>query len=239
MCREVTIRITHIVHLPHGYNWGNEKRGSKWIAPRYGTRIGVRMRSKHIPAFTVEQRELFWSNVEKHSSGCWEWTGLLQGAGYGYWYMKGTYHAHRVAYAEQCGDLVPGYHIHHICENKKCVNPAHLQQLPPKEHAACHSNWNGTHCQVGHDLAVVGTWYLPSSRQFKCKACCAVWQRRRTALLAEIRREMPVRSKRLRMTRRQLDLADPLASLVRIAWGIELYPDIEIMTPPIRNQKRA
>ena len=36
------------------------------------------------------------------------------------------------------GPLISGYHIHHVCEDKRCINPAHLVQLSPAAHLEAH-----------------------------------------------------------------------------------------------------
>lgn len=78
----------------------------------------------------------FISYVNKVESGCWEWLGHLSQDGYGQmgirnWYGKkyANVNAHRVSYLFFKGDLIKGMHIDHLCFNKKCVNPDHLEQV--------------------------------------------------------------------------------------------------------------
>jgi hypothetical protein len=76
----------------------------------------------------------FWSQVDKtsSSSGCWLWGGLVNDAGYGQ--VFGT-SAHRWAFEAKHGPL-NGRHLHHVCKNPRCVNPAHLLPVAgPTEHA--------------------------------------------------------------------------------------------------------
>jgi hypothetical protein len=74
----------------------------------------------------------FWGRVDIESSktGCWLWTGGLDLKGYGTVFGKG---AHRFAFEERHGPL-NGRHLHHVCANRRCVNPAHL--LPVADAAA-------------------------------------------------------------------------------------------------------
>jgi transposase-like protein len=66
---------------------------------------------------------LFWSQVvEDAKTGCWNWTGVHNGKGYGRFRGMG---AHRFAYEEAHGAL-DGRVIHHTCANRRCVRPAHL-----------------------------------------------------------------------------------------------------------------
>lgn len=59
---------------------------------------------------------------------CIEWTGCLRG-GYGQLTWKGErWTVHRLAYEFSTGESAKGLHIHHICANRKCFNPEHLQR---------------------------------------------------------------------------------------------------------------
>lgn len=66
--------------------------------------------------------ERFWPKVEK-TDGCWLWRGGKLKGGYG---MLGGLLAHRIAFSLSTGDIPPGMHVLHRCDNPPCVNPAHL-----------------------------------------------------------------------------------------------------------------
>lgn len=75
-------------------------------------------------------------------SGCWEWTGTTQTAGYGVLTytiaprQQTIFTAHRLAFAFlKTEKLVDGMVVDHICCNKKCVNPEHLRQTTIGENA--------------------------------------------------------------------------------------------------------
>lgn len=91
--------------------------------------------------------------------------------------------AHRTSYLFFVGDLVPGQHVHHVCENRRCVNPAHLEQVSPRDHAlektpntVSYINFHKTTCPRGHEYnrtSKIGRRY--------CTQCKAEWARMKRA----------------------------------------------------------
>jgi len=66
------------------------------------------------------------------ATGCWEWLKGKDGNGYPYGY------AHRRYWETANGPRPDGYDIHHLCKNPGCVNPDHLEALPPVVHLLYH-----------------------------------------------------------------------------------------------------
>jgi HNH endonuclease len=82
--------------------------------------------------------ERFWKKVDKNDpNGCWIWRGALRNKrdGYGVISLPGKptryKMAHRVAYELIKGPIPEGFEIHHQCRVRDCVNPDHLEPLPP------------------------------------------------------------------------------------------------------------
>lgn len=80
----------------------------------------------------------FWTKIDRSSSGCWPWLGQLDRGGYGK-FKQGTegrrltYGAHRVAYSLLVGPIPDGLVLDHLCRNRACCNPAHLEPVTQAE----------------------------------------------------------------------------------------------------------
>jgi hypothetical protein len=73
------------------------------------------------------------------ASGCWDWRGQFSVDGYPR-FRIGTVdvRAHRWFYEDLVGPVPAGFHVHHECRNKRCVNPAHLVAVSLEEHTLLH-----------------------------------------------------------------------------------------------------
>ena len=90
--------------------------------------------------------EDFWRQVDKKAEApCWLWLGYKNAQGYGILSFAevtghgGQISAHRVSWALHT-DLLPpkGWHLHHTCRNKSCVNPDHLEMVTASRHRRIH-----------------------------------------------------------------------------------------------------
>lgn len=73
----------------------------------------------------------FWSRVDK-TDGCWLWTSTVVWNGYGQFRINNRrVYAHRFAYEQVVGPVPDG--LDHLCRNRRCVNPAHLEPVTRQE----------------------------------------------------------------------------------------------------------
>lgn len=101
--------------------------------------------------------ERFWSLVTypNGQDGCWEWIGSKT-EGYGRIYVDSRHaiRAHRFAYEFVIGPI-PTPELDHLCRNRGCVNPAHLEPVTTKENTLrgfgpTAKNARKEACPVGH-----------------------------------------------------------------------------------------
>jgi hypothetical protein len=109
--------------------------------------------------------DLFWSKVSiPEVDGCWIWAGARESR-YGKAvttvnYAVAYHKAHRVALSSVLGrELLPGMVTDHLCKNRFCVNPAHLEETTQRTNVtrggwgdAWRSRQAKTHCKRGHGL---------------------------------------------------------------------------------------
>jgi len=106
--------------------------------------------------------------------GCWEWTAAKTALGYGKFGTGGKYGgwtpAHRVLYELIVGPIPEGLALDHLCCNKSCVRPEHLEPVTTGENFR-RANTK-THCIRGHELTVENTYRYEYGRV--CRLCQAI-----------------------------------------------------------------
>ena len=72
----------------------------------------------------------FWAKVRVLPNSCWQWTGARALNGYGHLGMGSrTVYAHRLAYDTLIGPIPDGLELDHLCRNRGCVNPSHIEPV--------------------------------------------------------------------------------------------------------------
>ena len=126
---------------------------------------------------TPEQR--FSAKINKegpvwNGTPCWLWTGLLD-AGYGRFRIgRKMVRIHQWSYNHHIGAVPFGLELDHLCRNKHCANPLHLEPVPHKTNVLRGNslqaiNARKTHCIHGHELNGNNLSLQRGSRQ--CKVC--------------------------------------------------------------------
>ena len=129
---------------------------------------------------TEKQIENFWNKVT-FTGFCWEWHRLDK-TGYGrytFWNAPAqkvqSIMAHRVAWFLLIGEEPSGM-LDHLCRNRSCVNPDHLEPISNREnilrgYAPAAINARKTHCIRGHELSGDNLLVYPNSNGRRCRMC--------------------------------------------------------------------
>lgn len=155
------------------------KKGQKYRS-KPGTRTG------HVYHTLQERLE---AKIERLDSGCWKWTGSIQHGGYGMIWGGPTQRrlvlAHRASYEVYRGPIPAGLTLDHLCRNRWCVNPDHLEPVTMKENAyrgrspGILAHLQGV-CQRGHEMTPENTYHshVHPGRRI-CKTCVLAARERR------------------------------------------------------------
>lgn len=106
---------------------------------------------------------------------CWNWNGSMYANGYGK-IGKAGYMAHRVAYELTKGSVPEDMALDHLCRNRKCINPDHLEIVTLVENVmrgeSQHAkNAKKTHCINGHEFNEANTYKRRDRNTRECIAC--------------------------------------------------------------------
>lgn len=129
--------------------------------------------------------ERLWEKALADGSGCWIWQGSGR-KGYGRISAgrrgDGMLSAHRVAYEIVKGPIPEGLEPDHLCRNRACINPAHLEVMTHRENVLRGEGPTAgyarqTHCKRGHEFTAENTSHENGSRI--CRPCRRARESRR------------------------------------------------------------
>lgn len=115
-------------------------------------------------------------------SGCWLWTGALCSSGHAQiTYRKRRWMLHRFTYTQLVGSIPDGLVLDHLCCNRACCNPHHVEPVTAAENIRRGDvGWNHrdkTHCPQGHPYDEENTYRYKNKRM--CRTCMAAATKRR------------------------------------------------------------
>lgn len=129
-----------------------------------------------------EPIDRFMEKVRLDENGCVFWASTTSLNGYGqFWDGRRLVYAHRWAYEYFKGPIPDGLQLDHLCRNRNCANPAHLEPVTQRENirrgdAGAHLSAK-THCPQGHEYAGANLYVRPRGGR-DCRICRADRQQR-------------------------------------------------------------
>lgn len=118
-------------------------------------------------------------------TGCWNWPTLDKITGYGRMrigsvsdFSRRVGYAHIISYETHVGAVPDGTELDHLCRNRACCNPKHLEPVTHRENSLRGAtipakNFAKTHCDRGHEFTPENTYVFPNGRKRNCRACRA------------------------------------------------------------------
>lgn len=124
---------------------------------------------------------------------CWPWRAYIEAQGYGIVRVGDkSRKAHRVVYELLVGPIPDGKVLHHKCENRRCVNPAHLVPMEDAEHKRLSRQPPSARdaCPNGHPYTAESQFRpTPGDPRRRCRVCFEAKKERSRQAQARKRQE--------------------------------------------------
>jgi len=136
-------------------------------------------------------RPRFRSNISVEDCGyvspCWRWVGQISQSGYALYHPKireGSRFGHRMCYEALVGPIPEGPQLDHLCRNRFCINPHHLEPVTCRVNllrgiGPTAKNAAKTHCPHGHEYANENLRFYKGCRL--CRKCAVITTRKQRA----------------------------------------------------------
>lgn len=154
---------------------GRPSKGERQLGDHMYPMCGIHLRAKHVMVWRKDafrgfpmtdsidrqpSTEAIWSRVDRSGgpAACWTWGGRITARGYSVVsFQDKEQKVHRFTYEALVGPIPKGLVLDHLCRNRACVNPAHMEPVTDRENilrgvSFAAINARKTHCKRGHLL---------------------------------------------------------------------------------------